>query len=247
MYRKIIYDNYLSTGYSQLNRKIDLNRSFLAFDLNFTNLLPISNDNVLLEIGCGMGHFQEFLRCRGYSNRVAIDIGPEQIGYCQENFEGEYLLVKDTNIFLQNHPRFFDCIIMNDVIEHFTKNEIVDILQRIKRSLKDSGKFIMRTPNMAAFFCGASRYGDFTHEVGFTERSIQQLLLATGFEQVECFPEKSYIRSRYKRILFSFFSRFLVSMLKAIVFLERPGGNYPKIFSKNLIVTANNNGSVNNI
>ena len=238
MYRERIYSRYMASGYAQLNRARDLHRASASFDNTYSEYLPADKSVKILEIGCGMGHFQFFLRQKGFLNCVAVDIGQEQIDYCQANLEGEFILVDDTNFYLLNHARVFDVIIMNDVLEHFTKNEAVEILDNIRQALKPGGRLIMRTPNMSCLFSGAGRYGDFTHETGFTERSAIQLLSSVGFLNILCAPEKIFIRSTLKRVLFEIPSFLRLFVLKALVFLERPGDCYPTIFSKNLIIVA---------
>ena len=191
-YRQIIYSRYLSVGYREMNQ-MSLDRSYRSFDMNYTPLLPNSVDGEILEIGCGMGHFQDFLRRKGYRRCAAVDIGAERIDFCKENYPGTFILVEDTAGYLEVHRNSFDLVVMNDVVEHLTKNEAVDILFSVLSALCPSGRLIVRTPNMGAFFSSAIRYGDFTHEVGLTERSARQLLLAVGSDEVICHPGRNSI------------------------------------------------------
>lgn len=43
---------------------------------------------------------------------------------------------------------------------------------------------LLRTPNMGSLFGLRSRYIDFTHETGFTEESILQVMRDSGFRSV---------------------------------------------------------------
>jgi hypothetical protein len=44
---------------------------------------------------------------------------------------------------------------------------------------------LVRTPNAASPFFGRYRYGDLTHGLAFTVRSLRQALASTGFGHVE--------------------------------------------------------------
>lgn len=235
-----MYSRYVSSGYGNMNLNKDLDRSFASFDLNYGSIIPEDKNAIILEIGCGLGHFQDYLQRKGFTNRTAIDIGIEQIEYCRKRYEGEFLLIEDSDLYLLEHPRSFDTIVMNDVLEHLTKNEVVDILDSIAKALKPGGRIIIRTPNMAALFSGASRFGDYTHEGGFTERSIKQVLSTVGFSEVTCYSERNFVESRLRWPLFWAMSKMRNAFLKFMVFVERPGDRYPTIFTKNLIVTADN-------
>lgn len=241
MYRSKIYESYVSTGYGDINKRISTERIVISYTHNYMRHLGDNKQKRILEIGCGMGHFQEFLRRSGFANTIAIDIGPEQIDYCKEHIDGEFILVKDSNKYLASNQQTYDIIVMNDVIEHFTKSETLAILDSIRQAMRPGGRLILRTPNMAAFFAAASRYGDFTHENGFTERSARQVLAASGFYKVRCYPERSYIQSPLMRLAFSILSTLRLGILRAFAYLERPGDRYPTIFSKNIIIVADIN------
>ena len=49
-----------------------------------------------------------------------------------------------------------------DIIEHFTKNELVELLSLIKNKLNPGGKAIFRTPNLDAPLTTVFANGDFT-------------------------------------------------------------------------------------
>ena len=50
-------------------------------------------------------------------------------------------------------------------------------------NISDKGYFIIVVPNSAAYFNSAAhRYGDLTHEIGFTQLNLKQALIATNFK-----------------------------------------------------------------
>ena len=78
-------------------------------------------------------------------------------------------------------------VIATDFLEHLTRLEAVQALDRIKRSLRPGGSLIMRVPNAGSPFGGALRYGDLTHETSYTPRSLRQLGAAAGFPTIEIY------------------------------------------------------------
>jgi len=86
----------------------------------------------------------------------------------------------------QLEARSKDAILAFDIIEHLTKKEVVRLTEEVSRVLSPTGIWIIHTVNGESPFFGRVRYGDFTHETTFTQRSIRQILLASGFRSVQC-------------------------------------------------------------
>src|SRR5262249_61020624 len=82
-----------------------------------------------------------------------------------------------------------DGVVAFDVVEHFTKHELLDVVDEVHRVLTVGGRWIIHAPNGESPFVGSVRYGDFTHELAFTRESMTQLLLASAFAEVRCFED----------------------------------------------------------
>ncbi len=78
-----------------------------------------------------------------------------------------------------------DVIVGLDIIEHFTKDELIDFLLNVKKCLNPGGKAIFRTPNMDAPQTSLYAYGDISHEVFLNKSSALQVTKAMGFHEVE--------------------------------------------------------------
>src|SRR5258708_20177518 len=74
-----------------------------------------------------------------------------------------------------------DAVIAYDVIEHLTKDELIDVADEVLRVLKPGGRWIVHAPNAASPFCGVIAYGVLTHEQAFTPKSLTQVFLSSGF------------------------------------------------------------------
>jgi SAM-dependent methyltransferase len=144
----------------------------------------------ILELGCGPGALIHVARAMGYENLAGVDRSPEQVAIAAALGisgvrEGELMAA------LKGAPaESHDAIIAFDVIEHFTKAEILEFVDEVRRVLAPGGRFIVHTCNAESPFFGASFHRDFTHETAFTRHSIAQLLLASGFASVRCFEDR---------------------------------------------------------
>jgi len=190
---RVGFDSYLSRHYAHLGdqqrhrarRKRQLLRTY-------EHLLPPSRDAELLEIGPGYGQWLEALRVdRGYARAVAVDVSAEVVDFCNGVMPGSTTLVSDTVEYLGRQAGHFRRIFAFHVLEHVERDRLLPLVRAIGGALEPGGEFVVEVPNMAnAFTAGLLRYGDLTHETGFTELSMRQLLEAGGLSGVRCFEER---------------------------------------------------------
>lgn len=81
----------------------------------------------------------------------------------------------------------------------------------------------------------SSRYRDFTHEIGYTELSLFQILDAVGFKQISLFQEM-YASIGIIRPLANWLCKVFHTFLKCLYYLDR--GESPNILTSNLIAFA---------
>jgi SAM-dependent methyltransferase len=148
-------------------------------------LLPPTAGPVL-DIGCGQGALVRLLLADGY-DAEGVDVSPEQVAVARAGGldrvrSGDYRAV------LGVQPARFAAITATDVLEHLTKDEVLDTFDRVVAALKPGGVFIGRVPNAVSPFGGHIRYGDFTHESWYTARSVRQLAAAAGLGTVTVLP-----------------------------------------------------------
>jgi hypothetical protein len=79
-----------------------------------------------------------------------------------------------------------DVVVLMDVLEHLTRQELFDILDQVFRVLRPDGRCIASMPNAEGLFGMRVRYGDLTHETAFTPRSANQAFSSVGFRTVQC-------------------------------------------------------------
>jgi 2-polyprenyl-3-methyl-5-hydroxy-6-metoxy-1,4-benzoquinol methylase len=158
----------------------------------YAHLLPEARDAAMLEIGPGFGQLLEGLRRdRGYANAVALDLSREVVEFCNGLMPGSTEYAADTGAWLRAHADRFDRIFVLHVLEHVARTEVEGLVRAVRGALKPGGRVIVELPNMANLLTGGYlRYADRTHEWGYTEQSLRQLLEAAGFTEVRCFEER---------------------------------------------------------
>ncbi len=150
---------------------------------------PENYDAAILDLGCGHGAFVHFMHEAGYHRAVGVDVSAAQVAEAKRlGIEG----VKQGDLLeelqsMDNGSQ--DMVIAFDVIEHFTKEELLTFVDHVHRVLRSGGVWIIHTPNGESPFVGRILYSDFTHEQAFTQTSMSQLLQSSGFARVECFED----------------------------------------------------------
>ncbi len=187
MYRKKIYERYLtSDDFTDFN---EIEKQFNAIyypDEDVIKRLPKNKNNKILDMGCGYGRYLKHIKSLGYENIKGVEIGDEQNRFLKD--KGFEVIQSDIFEFLKSTDEKFDFVSMFDVMEHFNKNEIVELIPLLKNVLNDDGILVIRVPNGEAMLGGSIMYGDFTHETFFTARSIKQLFNVFDFSHTDVFP-----------------------------------------------------------
>lgn len=158
-----------------------------VFDRVWWSILPADKSARILDAGCGSGSLVWWMQQRGYEQAGGIDVSAEQVAIA--NALGVRNVVEgDLVPFLAGKQAWYDRVILRDVVEHFTRDAIVDMLDGCRRALRPGGALVIQVPNASTPLWGRIRHGDFTHEMAFTEGSLRQLLGVTGFGQVRFLP-----------------------------------------------------------
>lgn len=144
--------------------------------------MPAAREVSILDIGCGAGEVVQMMHDAGYRNTRGIDVSEEQVALAHERgVEGVELA--DLRDHLSSSRDTYDVIVALDVLEHFEPDEVLGLLDLVGQALKPGGQLLARTPNAASPFFGSYRYGDLTHGLAFTVRSLRQGLASTGFKE----------------------------------------------------------------
>ncbi len=201
-------------------------------------LLPQDLDISIIDIGSGNGYLVRYLLDSGYSHVGAVDLSPVLLNSLQKSLGDrmEFTCVAEGVEFLKDNPNRFDVITLFDMIEHIEFERQLEAAQAIYHALRERGRVIIRTGNMANMFVGAyTRYMDYTHHYGFTEFSLCQLLCNGGFRSPKLFIPQPYgtVKQRLQRRFMRWFQRKMIQWQDRVV---------PRCFDKNIIVWAEKEG-----
>lgn len=236
-FKEAIYQNYVLHHTQRLYGQESLERmrrQFPVWRYYFHSLLPADKDAAILDIGCGDGSFVHFLHSMGYTHAEGIDLSEQQIETGQA-LGIQHLQVADLHSFLSAKTAAFDCIVARDVLEHLTRQEVFDALLCIHAALRPKGCFILQSPNGEGLFYTSIFYGDFTHEIAFTQSSLSQVFRNTGFEQVSFRPTGPVPHGILSSIRWALW-HLIVLKTKFLKMVET--GSWGGIFTQNIIAKA---------
>jgi 2-polyprenyl-3-methyl-5-hydroxy-6-metoxy-1,4-benzoquinol methylase len=227
---KKYFEDYFSSIFAKSNLLTpkEYENTFNSYNTYFGNFLPRDKNVRIIDIGCGTGHFLYYLKKMGYRNFTGIDLSSDNIEFCKKKITPNVELADGFEYLVQKEG-FYSVISANHLLEHIPKEKVITFLRLIYNALRSDGILLITIPNMSNIFSIQMRYRDFTHECGFTEKSIYQVLYMAGFRDIlisSSWSEKKSIKSYIRKIL----------LKKLFWFLG--GYNAPEILSTLLIVIA---------
>jgi 2-polyprenyl-3-methyl-5-hydroxy-6-metoxy-1,4-benzoquinol methylase len=196
--------------------------------------IPVDRNATLVDLGCGPGNLLVPLRDAGYNNLRGVDIGLEAIRIAKS--QRLDVVQVDVIEFLRESEDTFDVIFALDLIEHLTKDEVLEFLKLAQRCLKPGGHLVLQTPNALSPWASHLRYGDLTHELIFTPQSIASTLRLTGFGNTEVRQIKPRARTMTGLARCLIWNGFWA--LCALWNLAETGSLLGGIYSRNMLVRA---------
>jgi 2-polyprenyl-3-methyl-5-hydroxy-6-metoxy-1,4-benzoquinol methylase len=236
-YKERFYRAYYSTHVVGRKGEASLEQFALRgrlYDANWARLIPSDPGAVILDVGCGTGSLVWWLQQRGYGATEGIDVSAEQIDIAVR-LGVRNVAVADLADHLSERAGSYDVLILRDVLEHLERPRILQALDLCREALRPGGVLLVQVPNAEAPFWGRIRYGDFTHELAFTEGSLRQLFATTGFGSVAVYPAGP-VRLRAKDIPRQLLWRCLEVAYKLMVFAET--GRRWAVVTESIIATA---------
>jgi 2-polyprenyl-3-methyl-5-hydroxy-6-metoxy-1,4-benzoquinol methylase len=161
------------------------------YDAEFWEPLACRPEMAVLEIGCGTGLFLAYLKSKGVSEFIGIDLDPALAPHIPPEVADRFR-AGDVRDFLKAgaEGRRFDRVAMYDVLEHFTHEEGAELLRSLSAVLNPGAKLLIKVPNMGSPWGGQFQFGDMTHKAGYAPSGLRQLALASGFTCSRCFPHR---------------------------------------------------------
>jgi 2-polyprenyl-3-methyl-5-hydroxy-6-metoxy-1,4-benzoquinol methylase len=238
-YRELIYLRYFSARDEPFepDSLVDL-RSRLPYLRKLVRRhFPANLNAAILDLGCGYGALLHVLHKEGYTNTRGVDGSSEQVAAARRLGIAGVEQDDVVSTLAKTASASLDVVVAFDVIEHFTKDELVALAVEVLRTLRPGGRWIIHAPNAEGLFGGRARYGDFTHELAFTRSSLTQLLKASGFAHVACYEDRPVphgVRSAMRAALWALIRAGLLFILA----VETGAFQKAAIFSQNLLAIA---------
>ena len=237
-YRDLLYSNY--SAHFGGGKEYDSETQAAAYRPVYERFLPDDTDLAIADVGCGKGEWLRWLYDSGFRNLCGIDVAASELEALDNLDEIDRIEGLGTEA-LRQHPDRFDLIHAKDLIEHLTRNEIVEFLAACHDALRPGGEVWVTTFNGQSPIAPTIHYGDFTHETALTPTSMAQVLQASGFDDVRVhgiFEPPATWTGRLRRIVFPFFEsldrfrrRIYNSRLQPIPGVESESGK-PGIFGR---------------
>ena len=181
------YGSFKAAFASPVAEKIRLITNFLGIRNRYIRFLDgLRKSDSILEIGCGDGSFMKALKNVGYENVIGIDPSPT---YSAVDPSLSIFQTDAISFFGDKSHGPFDAILMLDVIEHISPENLSFLVSLLHDNLSDSGFVVIRTPNMASPLALRNYFGDLSHVCPLNQDSIRQLFFGSGFKRIRFAPE----------------------------------------------------------
>jgi len=208
------------------------------YQVNYQSFLPDDKKAKILDFGCGPGYILQFLKNAGYLNLYGADINVSDswnelkaAGMQLEQFE-------NAAEYLKSIAGKFDFVIVKDVIYYFKDEEVVSIMQLIKKTLKLGGKILFDIINGSVITGSFTKHKDIDIRLVLTEHSMVTLIDRCGMK-LEHLKGNVISVTGIRSLLYVVLNSIQRLRLKLLYFSERGWDEQnPKIFSKKIIAIA---------
>jgi 2-polyprenyl-3-methyl-5-hydroxy-6-metoxy-1,4-benzoquinol methylase len=156
-------------------------RNYYWLERAFFALPKISEGDSVLDIGCGDGIYSGVFYSQKAKEVLGVDKSQSAIEQAKKYYSINNVKFLKKDILTWNVPEgAFNVVTMFAVIEHFSVKEGLEVLRKIKRSLKKEGIFFGSTPIFSKL-----GIANWEHQNEFTSREHLQSFLKKVFKDVK--------------------------------------------------------------
>jgi 2-polyprenyl-3-methyl-5-hydroxy-6-metoxy-1,4-benzoquinol methylase len=166
------------------------------------NRIEPGPDNVVLDLGCGLGGVSSAIRRSGRAGEIwGVEVVPEIAEKARENPDLDRVFSGDLEKVVHELPDgYFTHILAGDVLEHLV--DPWETLANLRRRLRPGGRIVCSIPNIRNFsfiakllFAGTFEYRDSgvmdrTHLRFFARGDTYRMFEQAGFRQIEIVPAR---------------------------------------------------------
>lgn len=199
---------------------------------NYGPHLPRDKNSKLLIISAGPGYFVKFANDLGYADALGVDSDPNQVKIARER--GINVIEADAIQHLEESTDVYDMIILEQEINHLTRDEFMYVLGLIKARLRPGGSVALNAYNTANPITAPDHIAtNLDHYSFWTSLSLGQAFRHSGYKEYATYPLDNYVLYGNPLNYAAKAATALISVLLRVVF--KMYGKDEKIFSKRLV------------
>ena len=238
-YRRALFARYATTTglHGGLAMPCLLARRLPYLRMIISRFFPQQRDSAVHDLGCGQGILMQCARAVGYRNVRGSDASPEQVAIAKANGIGGIECSGALEAVRKLKSSTQDLILAFDLVEHLTKDEVMELAREIHRVLKPRGSFLVHTPNGGSPLVGRTFTGDLSHETLFSQASLCQLLYISGFPRCDCHEDRPVVHGPLSGVRWILWM-VLRSIFVIISAIESGHVDWHGVHSQNMLVVA---------
>jgi len=190
------HDEYVAREFNRAAGRYDDSRVVRSYQRRTQALvvddLRIERGMCVLDLGCGTGTatLEIASRLEGTGKVVGLDLSEKMLEQAEQKLRElgytnvEFVLQSTSDL---NYDEYFDYVLSTNAFHHFADKQ--DVLARVYKSLRPGGVFVVQ--DMCDDFALMKaidllgKLGEKAHVGSTTSRELRDLLISTGFSDVE--------------------------------------------------------------
>ena len=138
----------------------------------------ISEDDSVLELGAGYGHFINNVAAK---RRIALDAWDGFVDYLRPGIESRIGNVADLSFLA---PASVNFVFASNLFEHISQEDLGSVLNQLRTVLAENGTINILQPNY--YYAYREYFDDYTHRTVYSHTSMCDFLEAHGYRVIEC-------------------------------------------------------------
>ena len=111
-------------------------------DLKYFDLFLNKCESKILDLGCGMGHYSNYIHNKGF-DVVGIDFSENMINIAKKDNPNINYIVSDICNLKVIENQKFDGIVLAYVLQHLSKQEVLNLFDEINNIVNDNSKLLI--------------------------------------------------------------------------------------------------------
>lgn len=117
------------------------------FFMKISGISDMDRNSVVVDCGCGMGHFIHMLKSFGFTSVTGVDASEEMVAHARKMTGAEVILGDAVKIGDYFDEKSQDAVFVSDLLHHIASSDQWEVLLRgCSKVLKDDGLLIIREP-----------------------------------------------------------------------------------------------------